>query len=706
MLGTMRSLPRSYFIAAILTVLALSVVACGGGGGGGGEDPPPVTVPTVVSTTPSDGADQIPNDTEIIINFSEAMNPTSVVTGLDIASHSGTTTAMWQVGSTRVDLSFDPLLLEDTHYVVTLDASVLDAEGTSLGAAYSFSFWTGSIPVATINSPADGATNISTSPTINITFTEDMDNGSVEDEFGVIGYPDTFNFNWNTVTNLDITFDTALDADTTYTVSLLPFAEDAQGTPLGVSHQVTFSTGSTIATGAISGVIDDDPDSNYDNNLEATTMVLFDHDFTNTDGPAPILASADASGAYHFSFLEDGDYWVLALQDTNGDGEIGGDKFVESGDSAGIWSEVRSFSIDSVTVTGGGVQSGISFTLLDTEGISGEVTYAGSNTAEAYSSSSTLFVGAFTSSELAGAPDYGAESSTDEDDVFDSNTNTWTYAINAFFEDPGGQRMLTGSYFIGAYIDLDNNSTFDPDRNGDGDYDDGEPAGVFASAVPILSTGQDATGVDIVTYDTITIFGHMDGMATMDNEVPYEGATVTLLDYPVTASTDSSGYFIMDFVPIGLDLAVHAEPGSGSSLMPFNTQYYTVSTNQAYRPMGDPSAEGTRGFFLGSSVLDDVGTLCSIAVDPSLAQIVGNSDVIGGEVIFGSSTVYYMDSNMKCDYSSIQADGDPTFFIFNVDADDYISSGNKASIRTSGSATVTVDIPVRQGELTWVELMD
>lgn len=79
-----------------------------------------MTVPSVLSTVPGDGDTQVPNDTDVILNFSEGMNPTSVVTGLDVASHSGTITALWQVGNTRVDLSFNPLLSEDTHYVVTL----------------------------------------------------------------------------------------------------------------------------------------------------------------------------------------------------------------------------------------------------------------------------------------------------------------------------------------------------------------------------------------------------------------------------------------------------------------------------------------------------------------------------------------------------------------------------------------------------------
>ena len=712
MFGTMRRLPRPFFIVASLAVLSISVVACGGGGG---EDPPPVvTVPTVVSTTPADGTTQVPNDTDVILNFSEAMNPTSVVISLDIASYSGTTTAVWQVGNARVDLSFDPLLSEDTHYVVSLDAAVLDAEGTSLGSAYSFSFDTGSVPIAVINSPAPGETSVDLNPIISIGFSEPMDTTSVRDNFGVPPYSGSYDFTWGdngngTASSLDISFDSSLSADTTYTVSLLPFAEDAQGTALGVPYQVTFSTGVALATGAISGVIDDDPDSNYDNNLEDTIMALWDHDFTNTEGSNPVLGTADASGAYHFSFLEDGNYWILAMQDTNGDGQIGGDKFAETGDSIGVWSDVQSLSINTITVTGGAEQSSISFDLLDTEGISGEVTYAGSDTVTAYSSVSTVFVGAFSSPALSGDPDYGATSSTDDSDDFDSDTNTWNYAINAFFEDPGGQRMMTGSYFVGAFIDLDNDSSFDPDRNGDGDFDDGEPAGMFSSAVPIIDTGHDAVGIDITIYDSIMLFGNVDAITDTTNldGVLYQGATVSLLDYPLEAISNSSGMFTMPFAPLGVNVAIHGEPQGGSSLLPFNSQYRDISSGDAYMPFTAPGADGIQLILLAEDVVSYFGTLCNVTVDSSKAIIGGNFNITDGEVLFASGTVKYVDSQFNCSHTSnVSSTEGPSFFIFNADATLFTDNKGDISGSIGGVVTPTETIPVRNGEFTWVELRD
>jgi hypothetical protein len=701
--------------AAVIAALAfIPLFGCGGGGGGGsgGEEPPPVTVPTILSTTPADGADQVPNDTEIIINFSEAMNPTSVVTGLDIPSHSGTTTAIWQVGNARVDLSFDPLLSEDTHYVVTLDASVLDAEGTSLGAAYSFSFDTGSVPIATINYPAQGETGVGLNPIVSIGFSEPMDTVSFEDNFGVSPYGGTLDLTWGNngngiASSVDVSFASSLTVGTTYTASLLPFAEDAQGTQLGEAVQVTFSTGGALATGAISGVIDDDPDSNYDNNLEDTIMALFDHPFFDTGDGQPILANADAGGAYHFSFLSPGNYWLMALQDTNGDGEVGGSSALESGDSIGIWSDIQSRNFDTITVAASPV-TGISFELLDTEAISGEVTYIGSDTATAYSSVSTVFVGAFTSKDLSGDPDYGDTSSTDDSDDYDSDTNVWGYSVNAFFQSPSG-RMMTGSYYVGAYIDLDEDSNYDPDRNGDGDFDDGEPAGMFLTSVPIIDTGHDAVGIDIVTNDTVMLFGNVNSLTDTTNleGVPYSGATVSLLDYPLEAASGDSGEFTMAFVPKGINVAPHAEPAGGSSLMPYNGMYMTISDTHAYLGFSDPGADGIQPILLSENVVSFFGDLCSVTVDPTKAVIAGNYNIVDGEVLFASGDVKYVDSQFNCTLTANggMVDG-PSFFIFNADA--ALFTDNKGDISGSYDSVVypTETIPVRNGEFTWVELRD
>ncbi|UCG38804.1 MAG: Ig-like domain-containing protein [bacterium] len=710
---------------AIVMVVLFSLLlplACGGGGGGGGEEePPPVTVPTVISTIPTDGADQVPNDTDVIINFSEAMNPTSVVTGLNVASHSGTITAVWEVGNARVTLSFDPLLLEGTHYVVTLASSVLDAEGTSLASAYSFSFDTGTIPIADIVSPSPGQTNVGLDPVVSISFSEPMDTNSVAGNFGVSGYPGSLIFTWGDNGNgmyssLDVSFATSLTPDTTYTASLLPFAEDAEGTPLGVSHQRTFSTGGALATGAIQGVISDDPQSNFDNNLEETIVALFDHNFIDTEGPQPVLASADAGGAYHFSYLSPGNYWVLALQDSNGDGITGGDKFVETGDSAGVYSDIMSLSLNTVTVAAVAV-TGISFQLLDTEAISGEVVYAGTDTTDAYSPGSALFAAAFSTMDLSVDPDYGTESDTGSSDDFDSATKTWNYAINAYFGPPGFSRMDTGHYYIGAYIDLNGNSNFDPDKNLDGDFDDGEPAGLFPTAVPILATGQDAVGIDITAYDTITAFGQVEAVddTTTLSGSPYAGATVTLLDYPLQASSGSSGEFLMSFVPIGRTLALHVEPQAGSVLFPYNTGYVTISADHAYKPVSEPSNDGVHASLVHPDVMTFIGALCGVTINSSRAQIAGqayysgggNPPIVGAEVLFAAGTVKYIDTQFNCTHTSTQdvSDG-PQFFIFNVDPALFAGNRGVIAASVSGGIVDTVTVPVRGGEFTWAELED
>jgi len=716
MFGTFRNLLRSYLVLTLPAALIISAAACGGGGSGGGGDTPTVTVPTVLSTVPDDGATGVRPDSEVSIQFSEEMDAVSVFNNTTIDPNPSNVNYTWLSGSTLVRFSPAAGWADSTHYTITIGASAQDAQGTSMGSAYMFSFDTGDIPIATIISPAPGETNVGLSPVISISFSEPMDTGSVADNFGVSGYSGYLNLSWSgagMASSLDVSFATSLTADTTYTATLLPFAEDQEGTSLGVPSSVTFSTGASLATGSVSGTIDDDPASAYDDDLEDTIVALFDHPFYYTDGPAPLITYCDSLGAYHFSYVAPGVYYLLALQDTNGDGETGGpDAILEAGDSLGIYDDITADPIESgftsVVVTASAV-TGIDFSLLDPEAIVGDVSYAGVDTTTA--SISDAYTGAFTSGDLTKDPLYGYQSRWDDSSQFDPDARIWHYAINAFFET--GARMAFGNYYIGAYIDLNGNGDFDPDLDLDGDYEDGEPAGIFPGAVLINTIGQDAVNIDITAYDTITAFGAVQAITDTANldGAPYEGATIGILGYPPLAATSGTdGMFYLPFTPLGFgeSLALHAEPKSGSTLMPYNSQYGFATSADAYRPNSAPGKEGWSVMMVDPDVAEYIGSLaCSVVVDTDLAFVAGNSNVLGGEVLFPTSnTVYYVDSQMNCSHSSLQdvSDG-PNFFIFNVDEDDPLISGNRASVTASLSGpAVTVEIPVRNGEFTWVDL--
>ena len=156
---------------------------------------------------------------------------------------------------------------------------------------------------------------------------------------------------------------------------------------------------------------------------------------------------------------------------------------------------------------------------------------------------------------------------------FDYGTRLWCYSVNSYFTSPLGNRLPPGNYYVGAFIDLDNDNTYTPDRNGDGDFEDGEPAGIYQGVVPILVKGQDAVGVDITAFDTITIHGPIQQVNLASPIVtspfvitPYPAGEASLLSYPLKAAGDSTGDFTIQYVPLGQTLAVHGEPASGSTL--------------------------------------------------------------------------------------------------------------------------------------------
>ena len=219
---------------AVLAIFALLVpLGCGGGDGGGGEPQDP----TVTSTVPADTATDVLLDTDISITFSEAMNKASVMGSLIISPPPASYASTWS-GST---LTINPgsNMADSTIYTVTIGASVLDAEGASMGSPYSFDFTTGEISSATSTSPTDTATGVLVDADITITFSEPMNQSSVESNVSVSPDPGTVVYSWagNTLT---VNPDASLPEFTDHTVTVAAAAQDAEGTAMGSPDSCAF----------------------------------------------------------------------------------------------------------------------------------------------------------------------------------------------------------------------------------------------------------------------------------------------------------------------------------------------------------------------------------------------------------------------------------------------------------------------------------
>jgi hypothetical protein len=186
---------------------------------------------------------------------------------------------------------------------------------------------------------------------------------------------------------------------------------------------------------------------------------------------------AAANGNYTVAHLPAGSYFPISVLDSNGDGDINPD----NGDAIGAYgADLQSGDVDSVIV-GTSVLSNIDFMLYDPSVVTGSVNYIGS----LYNSCCyNVFIGAFDTTGFdlnnLGDPDYGTEA-------------YWPNYTEYRFNGLDGE-IADGTYYVGAYLDGNSNSTLDP----------GEPMAFYGGSTPTpvtIADGTDAFHVDITLDD-------------------------------------------------------------------------------------------------------------------------------------------------------------------------------------------------------------
>ncbi|HEX2721939.1 MAG TPA: Ig-like domain-containing protein [Gemmatimonadaceae bacterium] len=212
------------------------------------------TPPTVSSTTPAAGASNVSPGTAVTITFNEAMDSASVVAGITMkvtssgAAMPGTATYN---RTTRV-ATFTPsaTLAQTTGYTVTVATSVKDVAGNSLATPFVFAFTTGdtTLPSVTGITPLAGQTNVPTNTAIVITFSEPVDQSTVNTTTLTVR-----NSNTNAAVAGTFTFNPAgtvatftpsgpLSNSTSYTVTVTTGVKDLASNPLTAQVVSTFTT--------------------------------------------------------------------------------------------------------------------------------------------------------------------------------------------------------------------------------------------------------------------------------------------------------------------------------------------------------------------------------------------------------------------------------------------------------------------------------
>ena len=240
-----------------------------------------ISTPTVISTSPANGATGVPVNTEITATFSEAMDPTTINATTFIVRQ-GTTPVLGTVTYTGVTATFTPNtpLAANTLYTATATtgATALDkgqditnqdrafmalllglflvgqavnsqADG-SLASDHVWTFTTGPLvetvaPTVSFTDPADDATGVPVNKKIAATFSEGMDPATITAATFTLHQGATLVA--GTVTYIDVTATfsptVALATNTLYTATITTGAEDLAGNALATNYVWTFTTG-------------------------------------------------------------------------------------------------------------------------------------------------------------------------------------------------------------------------------------------------------------------------------------------------------------------------------------------------------------------------------------------------------------------------------------------------------------------------------
>ncbi len=205
--------------------------------------------PTIVSRTPANTSTDVALDADIVIEFSELMNTSSVEEVIFIEPALGNVTYSWD--GVRVTISGDELALI-TEYTVTIGTGAQDLVGNALASASSFTFTTANetiSPTIVMTSPKDETDNVAIDADIIIEFSEAMNELSVEEAMSITPAISNLTFAWDNLT-LTISGDN-LTESTTYDVVIGTSSQDMVGNQMSSAFSFAFTTIQSVTVTAI-----------------------------------------------------------------------------------------------------------------------------------------------------------------------------------------------------------------------------------------------------------------------------------------------------------------------------------------------------------------------------------------------------------------------------------------------------------------------
>jgi methionine-rich copper-binding protein CopC len=200
--------------------------------------------PILVQSTPANTSNGVGTNSTVALLFNEPMASATLTLDPAVSFE----TPIWNDSRTFVVFTPGSALAANTTFTATVTGE--DLAGNALMGSSSFSFSTAAAadttaPTVISTNPTNNATNVASNSTIILTFSETMNQASVEGAFGsspLISCPWT----WNAVSTVATCTPASLAANTQYNISLGASAEDNAGNNLAYSF--TFRTANTPDT--------------------------------------------------------------------------------------------------------------------------------------------------------------------------------------------------------------------------------------------------------------------------------------------------------------------------------------------------------------------------------------------------------------------------------------------------------------------------
>jgi len=244
---------------------------------------PDTTPPTVTMTNPTNGALGVASNAAISATFSEAMTNASINTAsFTLFNNTTPGNVIGTVSIAGNTASFVPQtpLAFSSNFTATISTAVGDAAGTPMAAPFVFSFTTGLAPdtnaptVVLPTSPANAASGVAQNATVSATFSEPMQNSTLNTSsftvapvLGGPNIPGTVFVTGNTVTFTPLA---SLPESTALRATITTAATDAAGNPLAMAETWTFGTAGSPPTVIASSIADNATNVSLNSTLTIT----------------------------------------------------------------------------------------------------------------------------------------------------------------------------------------------------------------------------------------------------------------------------------------------------------------------------------------------------------------------------------------------------------------------------------------------------